>query len=348
VDEPAGSQEIFDRYLAARMPCEDPESLLDILLSRHAWPLLQRVVGARLGNLYRAADAEELTAEATLQLLGRLRKLREDGPPPDGIRIDAYIAGIGANTVLRFLSRRYPESTRLRKRLRYLCETDRRFRIWAGEDGCSLCALSGGPSFAQPATPAAIERCRQRMGEAAAGQPLEVLLARILTELKGSIELSPLVALVAELQGIREHVLVSRDQSDDPAGLVPDPAPPADRRLELRQRLECLWSEVRLLPPGQRSALLLNLGSSHGAAVWLLNDLGIATFRELAEVLEISREDLAALWNRLPLEDLAIAERLAVTRQQVINLRAAARQRLQRRETQRAKAAVPISGSIRR
>jgi hypothetical protein len=37
---------------------------------------------------------------------------------------------------------------------------------------------------------------------------------------------------------------------------------------------------------------------------------------------------MAAIWPRLPLDDLAIAERLACTRQQVINLRMAGRKRL--------------------
>ena len=41
--------------------------------------------------------------------------------------------------------------------------------------------------------------------------------------------------------------------------------------------------------------------------------------------------ELAALWPDLPLEDAAIAERLGLTRQQVINLRKSARARLGRR-----------------
>jgi len=42
-------------------------------------------------------------------------------------------------------------------------------------------------------------------------------------------------------------------------------------------------------------------------------------------------EALAELWNSLPLDDHAIAARLGITRQQVINLRRAARERLARR-----------------
>ena len=39
-------------------------------------------------------------------------------------------------------------------------------------------------------------------------------------------------------------------------------------------------------------------------------------------------EEFAALWNELPLADNAVAARLGCTRQQVINLRMAARKRL--------------------
>jgi hypothetical protein len=42
-------------------------------------------------------------------------------------------------------------------------------------------------------------------------------------------------------------------------------------------------------------------------------------------------DEFAAMWNRLPLDDLTIAERLGVNRQRVINLRKSARERLTRR-----------------
>jgi CRP-like cAMP-binding protein len=57
----------------------------------------------------------------------------------------------------------------------------------------------------------------------------------------------------------------------------------------------------------------------------------VAGIRQIAEVLGIPIEEFAKLWNRLPLDDLAIAERLGVTRQRVINLRKSARERLTRR-----------------
>jgi hypothetical protein len=57
------------------------------------------------------------------------------------------------------------------------------------------------------------------------------------------------------------------------------------------------------------------------------------SFAELASALGFSTAQLAELWPRLPLDDAAIAGKLGLTRQQVINLRKSARARLGRRIT---------------
>jgi hypothetical protein len=66
-------------------------------------------------------------------------------------------------------------------------------------------------------------------------------------------------------------------------------------------------------------------------ALTLLPLTGIATLRDIAHVLEIAPQKLAEVWNALPLDDLSIGELLRVSRQQVINLRKSARERLARR-----------------
>jgi len=81
-------------------------------------------------------------------------------------------------------------------------------------------------------------------------------------------------------------------------------------------------------------ALLLNLrgsGSGSGSAIALLVLLGVTTFDALAAALAMTGEELAAIWGELPMDDLTIAGRLGVTRQQVINFRQSARKRLGRR-----------------
>jgi hypothetical protein len=103
-------------------------------------------------------------------------------------------------------------------------------------------------------------------------------------------------------------------------------------QVEKRMFLQRLWEEVRQLPLNQRVALLLNLRDSQGrGCIALFPAAGIATVRELSETLGISSEELAELWSELPLEDASIAERLRLTRQQVINTRKSARERLKRR-----------------
>jgi len=65
----------------------------------------------------------------------------------------------------------------------------------------------------------------------------------------------------------------------------------------------------------------------------LFPETGIASIRQIAATLEMEDEELAELWGKIPLDDLEIAQRLSVTRQQVINLRQSARKRLGRRMT---------------
>jgi DNA-directed RNA polymerase specialized sigma24 family protein len=122
---------------------------------------------------------------------------------------------------------------------------------------------------------------------------------------------------------------------------VPVESAPAERidetesiesSLIYRSALLEVWREIDLLPPRQRIALLLGLRDENGSAITsLLVLLRIATFDELAAAVELSPGELAAIWDQLPLPDMVIAERLDLNRQQVINLRKSARDRLGRR-----------------
>jgi len=97
-------------------------------------------------------------------------------------------------------------------------------------------------------------------------------------------------------------------------------------------RLEQIWREALDLPLRQRLALPLNLRAPEGGdALRLLPETDVAAKDEIAEALEMPLAELVALWEALPLDDATIASWLGVTRQQVINLRKSARQRLGRR-----------------
>src|SRR5262249_28794033 len=103
-------------------------------------------------------------------------------------------------------------------------------------------------------------------------------------------------------------------------------------QVERRIFLKYVWSEIGKLPLRQRVALLLNLTDADGhSVIGLLPAIGIASLREIADSLGMPEEQLASIWNQLPIDDLTIASYLGGTRQQVINLRKTARERLARK-----------------
>jgi hypothetical protein len=103
-------------------------------------------------------------------------------------------------------------------------------------------------------------------------------------------------------------------------------------KMEQHAYLEHLWAEICELPLQQRRALLLNVRDAEGGDITsLLVHARIATMSQLADALSMTDEELALLWNELPLDDATIANYLGLARQQVINLRSAARKRLSRR-----------------
>jgi hypothetical protein len=155
----------------------------------------------------------------------------------------------------------------------------------------------------------------------------------------GPIALEDLVDRAAEVLGLADvPVQTWTGDSDDEgervpiADTLPDPGRSVLVALTDREELSRLWTEIQDLPVRQRQALLLNLRDGEGrGVVGLLPLTGTASLRQIADALEMGHGELAALWHDLPLDDAAIAGRLSATRQQVINLRKSARERLARR-----------------
>jgi hypothetical protein len=163
---------------------------------------------------------------------------------------------------------------------------------------------------------------------------LKELLTTLFNQLEQPIELDELVRLIAEVCGLKDKVAQNNRESTsvDSLELLPDARADIEKEFERRVYLQKLWAEICQLPEKQRAALLLNLKDAQGGCGIAFFPLtGIANFRQLAQALALSAEELAEVWHHLPLDDLTIAARLAVTRQQVINLRKSARERLARR-----------------
>jgi DNA-directed RNA polymerase specialized sigma24 family protein len=314
-----------DLVLAPLIEAEDEiarERALEEVLVRHAHPLMQRILNRARTTMLRDDDVEDLAATVNLRLVRRLQRLAVFGDDAIGSFVD-FVATLTYHTIYDFLRRRFPERTRLKNRMRYLLLHDPRLSMWNTPAG----AVAGlrkwsGDDVRRPQRAVTRENASPAM--LMTGLPSEALEA-IFGALGGPILVDDLVALVADLWGVVDRIA-------DRRMTMVDRAPAPDVRIASRQYLEILWEEIRALRPSQRAALLFHVRDADGvSALTTLVVLGVATFDQVAHVLEISDERLTSLWRDLPLDDLAIGAALGITRQQVINLRKAARARLARR-----------------
>jgi DNA-directed RNA polymerase specialized sigma24 family protein len=328
----------------AREP--ESEEGLARLIDEHAAPIIRGVIGgklhARAGDHSARAEAEDLYGDVVVQLLARLRAFVADPEDHSIGDFRGYVAVTTYNACNLYLRRRYPARWRLKNRLRYALSRPGDFALWEGDNGDWLCGLRRWRGLQNDATDGA-RRLRRfaddpSAARSAAGAPqsdLTDLLRAVFGHVGGPVKLEELVGVVAELQGVRDTVVAAVYSPDEPelggrsggSEVSTDFAVEVERRSYLRR----LWDEIVGLPPMQRAALLLNLRAGDEGVIALLPLAGVAGVRRIAEAVGVPAEQFAALWNDLPLDDAAIARLLGVTRQQVINLRKAARARLARR-----------------
>jgi len=326
-----------DFLLRQYAECSDPEAaeaLLEALVVEHAQPAIRRIVRYKLAfqGARESQDVEDVASEVLVELLGRLRAMKE-GAATDSIgAFSGYTAVATYHACNEYLRRKYPNRHRLKTRLRYLLNTGKRLAIWERRAGDWICGLRDWQVAQRAAVSGEmVNRWREKLSDLPHGRsglaPAE-LLARIFERLGGPVEFDELVSIVGQIWGVDDPPHAPEKAARELESADADPA----RRLELKQWMTELWAQIRDLPQGQRAALLLNLRcGAESSAVALLPLTGVATIREVAEVLGFPPEEFAQIWFQLPLDDLAIAGRLGISRQQVINLRKSARERLTRR-----------------
>ena len=325
---------------------EDRANLcLTRLIDEYAAPIVKEILGSSLhihfdlsGDGSSNPDGGDLFNDIVVNLVSRLRQIKHN-PAQAGIAdFRSYVAGTAHNACNFYLRQRFPRRSRLKNRLRYLLSHHSDFALWTTDTSGFLCGLAQWREQTTCAPVGLLEKIRQDTGEwirevgltsvGCARGELTNLLEAIFQWCEKPVRLDHLVNVVADVCG-------EKDLSDEPLEAVINVATPVlsfETTLELQRTLEILWREICQLPRRQRIALLLNFRDSHGQElISLLPYTRVATIEEIAEALEVPVVEFLKLWNQLPLEDLAIAKLLGATRQQVINLRKCARERLERR-----------------
>lgn len=299
---------------------------------------IEQVIGGIVRFKLRAAgdEADDVCQEVRLQLLARLR---ETGELPT-TELRSLAATIAWRVCAGQVRQRNPQFHALKNRIQYLLTRQPGLGCWREPDttvggfavwqGKRQPLLSG--KLRSLLANRQLEWTARRLSEPDSSELIELLTA-ILNRAAAPVELNELVSVAAGLLQLREPQSESLDAGDENRfaellGKETDVSLHVEKRIFLQR----LWEEVQLLPPNQRAALLLNLRDAEGrGCIALFPVTGVATLRQLAEAMEMSAERFAELWNELPLEDRAIAELLGLTRQQIINARKSARERLARR-----------------
>jgi hypothetical protein len=316
---------VNDELLIPMLEAADEETRryeLERLLVARAAPIVDRVLGGRFReeSLLGEPEMEEIRAVINLQLVSRLQDAMRS-KLHSILDFDEYVSVLANNAAYEALRFRFPEHQRLKTRIRYILTRDRRFAVWSTGQGsvCGLVQWNGR-------NPVRLESGQVRALVPAAGERPAEALDQIFRELGQPVRLGLLVSVLADVWNVSE-VAGRRPYRPTAAGV---PAP--DAGYERRAALEALWKEIRELPPLQAAAILLNLRDGDGNdAVALFFVLGLATLQEIATAAGLAEERLLELWPQLPLADNDIAAMLGLTRQQVINLRKSARERLYRR-----------------
>jgi hypothetical protein len=296
---------------------------IERLLAGVADPLIAAITGryVRPHSTIGPADAEDIHSAVHLRLVGKLRALAVSRA--DAVRdFERYTVTVTFNVINDHLRRLFPERARLKGRLRYTMTHDPRLALWF-QDGVIVAGLSewrGSSRFLADIAMTHDDACEVMLDR---NRPADALVA-LFRRIEAPVALEAVIMTVAALWGVADVPAANADRFEAEDRSL--------ERMELREYLRSLWAEIRDLRPMQRKALLLNLRSAETPDVTSLLVLtGIVPFDELAAVLDMTAEELASIWSDLPLDDLRIAALLGITRQQVINLRKAARERLGRR-----------------
>lgn len=318
---------------------EQVDETLAQLIAGHAEPVIKAIIRYRLH--LGQTDADDLYQEVIVQLLERLWQFRQQPKINPISDLRGLTAMIAYRTGARFRQRQFPERHAFKNRLSYLLTRQRGFALWQSESKKMIAGFAGWQGRKRLATEEQLDRLSEdeallfRIRSLQTGKQADWggALSAVFDSLGSPVEFEKLTGFLAALLQIEDRPLASTDQ----IGAIGEPKALAEQhdsswQTEKRIFLERLWEEVCQLPRNQRVALLLNLRDREGRGrLMLFPVLGIAKIEQLAEAMEISVETLAEMWPELPLEDARIAELVQLTRQQVINARKSARERLSRR-----------------
>lgn len=321
------------------------DELLRAIIDEHADPIIKKILRSKLRvslngrGTQQNQDALEIAGDLRASIISTLRALRQNPNKAAIANFSDFVALKTYSACADYFREKHPQRWRLKSLLRRRLQQNPRFALWQGEDKRWYAGFSaderrqetGAEAEAPDASESDTHPTDNRLS--AAQMKSDEFLGVLFEHSGQPIVFDEVVKTAAETWHIHDPPAESIDTGDSERDeQFTSSEPRVDLALEQRLFFEQVWFEVCQLPVLQRAALLLNLrDSSDGGVISFLPFLGVASKEELARLLELPYADFHKLWNELPLDDLRIAQMFGITRQQVINLRKTARERLARK-----------------
>lgn len=311
------------------------------LLTIHVAPIIRQALRRRLG-LYVSAqgvsktdrDAEDLYQEALTRIIEVLHGDRRVLTKIENF--ESYVGRVAANIGNDFLRSKHPNRARLKNALRDLLRRHGDLVSWRYQNE-SLCgfALWRNTGTEAISVDDVETKLTAFLAERFECEDVRVVpLSRIVTELfhwiGGPVQFDVLVRMVAYVRDIKEQQIESLDDVAAEFEINSrTSARSAQSDLEAYELLGRLWHFVKQLPPTQRDAFTLRFHDDTGLdllTVWLA--AGTVDWKDLAEAMGRTEEDLGRLWKLMPMSGAAAASELRTSLNNVYKWRARAIQKL--------------------
>lgn len=299
-------------------------------------------------------DAEEAYADSMWALFSKLRAIKE-GEDQEVIRdLGGYAAKVAENAVHRIMRRNSPRRHWLKGAVLDVLSGRTQaqgFATWQDDGGNRFCGYQKWDGRKPRRTRKLSEWGKSNpekwrtsfINASLANQdpqeiPLPLLISRVFDWFGGPLATGDLVSCVTQLLQIEETAAtaptVGSGSSDTVFDALESLADPTNGSIEddvldgieNGKTLRWLWNEIAELPTNQRKALLFALEPEELQAFKL-----VVPAEQLAALVGLSKRDLNTLISTMPLSDNLIARHIGVTRRQIINMRQAARRRLDRK-----------------
>ena len=291
---------------------------VDELISVYADPIITKVFLQRL-NIYfnpsrrglNPPEAEDLYQTVILKLVGLIKADKTGLVTQNIAEISNYVARITHNVCNDFFRMKYPERNRLKNKLRDLMRRHPDFTYWVIENRI-VCGHKSWAGMAENENAVMllyeiIERANNNEnGKPSINDLIKLPLSKLTEELfnrcRGPLELDNLVVIISSLHGIKENLNESLDP-DTLSGLHTIDSPMKYyEHLEVKELLQKLWEAICELPLNQRKAFIFTSSDHTGESLLhrLLREQ-VVPVSQIYHSLEMTREELASIWERLPM-----------------------------------------------